>query len=141
MWRPMLGRLPSGASDLPEERPEVTEGGACSHRLHVRLPARTAADLLARAASQGLTVSATARQLIRLGLDQEHATDSTGSGQELLTLSALVAAEHAVLMVASILPEGERRMHSLAERAAQAAERRLARVRDSVSATAEEDSR
>ena len=41
-------------------------------------------------------------------------------------LAALTAAEHAVLMVASILPEGEQRIRALAERAGQAAEVRLA---------------
>jgi hypothetical protein len=45
----------------------------------------------------------------------------------------LVAAEHAVLMVASILPEGEQRMRSLAVQATQAAEERLAHMRDLVS--------
>ena len=46
--------------------------------------------------------------------------------QQSATLAALVAAEHAVLMVASILPEGESRLSALAERASQAAEERLA---------------
>jgi hypothetical protein len=44
-------------------------------------------------------------------------------------LAALTAAELAVLMVASVLPEGERRMRSLSERAALAAEERLALFR------------
>ena len=51
------------------------------------------------------------------------------SGESAATLAALAAAEHAVLMVASILPEGERRMRSLAGRAAEAAEERLALFR------------
>ena len=46
------------------------------------------------------------------------------------TLATLVAAEHAVLMVASVLPEGERRMRELRPLAARAAEERLALFRD-----------
>ena len=95
-------------------------------RLHVRLPASTGADLLARAASQGLTLSATARQLIQLGLARDVPPLDAASDHAIVAMSALVAAEHAVLMVASILPEGERRMRELAARAAAAAEERLA---------------
>ena len=112
-------------NDLPEDRQSLTACRTPGRRLHIRLPAKTAADLLARAASQGLTVSATARQLIQFGLAEDHATHGTGSGHEVATLSALVAAEHAVLMVASVLPEGERRMRELGQRAALAAEERL----------------
>jgi hypothetical protein len=46
-------------------------------------------------------------------------------------LAALTAAELAVLMVASVLPEGQRRMHELAPEAALAAEERLALFRES----------
>ena len=46
------------------------------------------------------------------------------------SLAALVAAEHAVLMVASILPEGDRRMRELAPQAAIAAEERLTIFRE-----------
>ena len=53
------------------------------------------------------------------------ATDSPAS------LAALVAAEHSLLMVASVLPEGERRMHELGAKAAAAAEDRLALFRES----------
>ena len=42
-----------------------------------------------------------------------------------LLLATLLAAEHAVLMVASILPEGERRRQELAARAAVAARERV----------------
>jgi len=41
-------------------------------------------------------------------------------------LATLVASALVVLMVASVLPEGEQRMRSLAQRACQAAEERLA---------------
>ena len=99
-----------------------------SRRLHVRLPATTAAELLARAEAGGLSVSAVARQLIRLGLDDS----STRAGEDirLLALCALVAAEHAALMVAAVLPDGRRRMQELSIEAAAAAERRLATFTD-----------
>jgi plasmid stability protein len=99
-----------------------------SRRLHVRLPATTAADLLARAAAGGLSVSAVARQLIQLGLD-----DSSGPASEdfrLLALCALVAAEHTALMVAAVLPDGRRLMVELGVEAAAAAEQRLAMLKD-----------
>jgi hypothetical protein len=41
-------------------------------------------------------------------------------------LAALTAAEHAVLMVASVLPEGQRRLRELSPAAATAAAERLA---------------
>ena len=45
-------------------------------------------------------------------------------------LAALTAAEHAVLMVASVLPEGQRRMRELGAQAPAAAEERLALFKD-----------
>jgi hypothetical protein len=73
-----------------------------------------------------LTVSATARQLIQRALAEEVGQSDAGANHAIVAMSALVAAEHAVLMVASILPEGERRMRELGERASLAAEDRLA---------------
>jgi hypothetical protein len=54
-----------------------------------------------------------------------------GSRDSPATLAALTAAELAVLMVASVLPEGQRRMHELAPDAALAAEERLALFKES----------
>jgi hypothetical protein len=76
-----------------------------------------------------LTLSATARQLIQLGLARDIPPDAA-SDHAIVTTAALVAAEHAVLMVASVLPEGQRRMHELASRAATAAEERVAALVD-----------
>lgn len=73
----------------------------------------------------GLTLAAAVRLLVARGLrPQEVAGDSPA------LLATLTAAEHAVLMVASILPEGEQRMHTLAARATQSAEERLALFRE-----------
>ena len=110
---------------MPKD-PEVNGAGSTrSRRLHVRLPAAAAAELLAHAASAGLTVSATARQLIQLGLAAGSPEHSGAHEHARVALSALVAAEHAVLMVASVLPEGERRRRELGALAIQAAEDRL----------------
>lgn len=49
---------------------------------------------------------------------------------ERASLAALLAAEHSLLLTASVLPEGERRVAALAERAAAAAEDRLALFSD-----------
>ena len=70
------------------------------------------------------------RQLISAALSLDSV--GAGSGDSPAALAALTAAEHAVLMVASVLPEGERRMRSLAERAGVAAEERLALFRSSI---------
>ena len=73
-----------------------------------------------------MTLSATVRQLIQLGLAQDIPLLGAASDHAIVAMSALVAAEHAVLMVASVLPEGERRMRELATRAVAAAEERMA---------------
>ena len=83
-----------------------------------------AADLEAFAQRQGLGWGPAIRLLIGRGLELEATWRS--SAESPAALAALTAAEHAVLMVASILPEGEQRMCALAERAGQAAEERLA---------------
>jgi len=70
------------------------------------------------------------RHLVSAGLSLDSV--AAGSSDSPAALAALTAAEHAVLMVASVLPEGERRMRSLAERATEAAEERLALVRASI---------
>jgi hypothetical protein len=65
--------------------------------------------------------------LVRGGLELDAQRPAAVTADDsLIALAGLIAAEHAVLMVASILPEGERRMGSLAGRAAQAAEERVA---------------
>jgi hypothetical protein len=73
----------------------------------------------------------TIRLLVRRALKPEaEKAAARPPDDSLAALAALTAAEHAVLMVASVLPEGERRMRSLGERAIQAAEERLALFRE-----------
>ena len=67
------------------------------------------------------------RELAAEGLASASATDSRPPESPLL-LATLLAAEHAVLMVASILPEGERRRRELAAKAADAAQERIGLV-------------
>ena len=94
-----------------------------SHRLHIGLPLELKAEIATFATEHGLGLGAAIRLLVSEGLRPDvRPTDQASPA----TLAALTAAEHAVLMVASILPEGEQRMHSLSERAAEAAEARLA---------------
>ena len=98
-----------------------------SRRYQIRLPELLAAGLERFANEHALGLSPAVRLLVCRGLETEgngpRATDKTDSPA---ILAALTAAEHAILMVASVLPEGEHRMRSLAERAAVAAEERLA---------------
>src|SRR5260370_41750491 len=98
-----------------------------SRRYGLRLASPLSPDLEDFARHHELGWGPSIRLLIRRGLELEArsgraalASDSPAS------LAALTAAEHAVLMVASILPEGEQRIRALAERAAEAAEARLA---------------
>jgi len=84
-------------------------------------------ELEAFAQKHGLGLSSAVRPLDTKGLQAEgSANDFGGKRESPATLAALVASELVVLMVASILPEGEQRMRSLAQRACQAAEERLA---------------
>ena len=98
-----------------------------SRRFQIRLPDLLAAGLEKFANRHGLGISPAVRLLVCRSLETDRngcrAVDKTDSPA---TLAALTAAEHAVLMVASVLPEGERRMLSLAERATEAAAERLA---------------
>ena len=100
-----------------------------SRRFHLLLPADFDADLRRFARSSGLGVAAALRQLATKAL-REDARSANGHGESASTLATLVAAEHAVLMVASVLPEGERRMRELGPQAAIAAEARLAMFRE-----------
>jgi hypothetical protein len=100
-------------------------GVSRSHRFHLGLPADLATELAGFAKVHGLGLGPSIRLLVRRGLNPE-LDRAVGSRESAPALAALLAAEHAVLMVASVLPEGERRMHELGQRASLAAEERLA---------------
>jgi hypothetical protein len=98
-----------------------------SHRYHVRLAPAVAKELEAFAQKHGLGLSSAIRLLATKGLEAESLAGGISPKRESpAALAALVASELVILMVASVLPEGEQRMRSLAERAFQAAEERLA---------------
>ncbi len=98
-----------------------------SHRHHVRLAPAVAMQLEAFAQKHGLGLSSAIRLLATKGLEAEGSANDIGAKRETpAALATLVASELVVLMVASVLPEGEQRMRSLAQRACQAAEERLA---------------
>ncbi|HVC77473.1 MAG TPA: hypothetical protein VND96_13255 [Candidatus Micrarchaeaceae archaeon] len=105
-------------------------GTSRGHRLQVSFTEAQRAAIAERARGAGLSLSATVRKLVSAGLSLDSV--AVGSSDSPAALAALTAAEHAVLMVASVLPEGERRMRSLAERAGVAAEERLALFRSSI---------
>jgi len=98
-----------------------------SRRYELRLASPLSSDLEDFARGHELGWGPSIRLLIRRGLELEvRSRRASLASDSPAALAALTAAEHAVLMIASILPEGEQRMQALAERAAQAAEARLA---------------
>jgi len=106
-------------------------GVGISHRIQVRLDGDLLSQLRRFAEERGLGLSPALRLLATRSLQDSgrEAGVSPASGER-ARLAALLAAEHALLLTASILPEGERRMAGLAERAASAAEERLALFSD-----------
>lgn len=101
---------------------------SASRRFHLRLPAALEADLVDFACERGLALAPAIRLLLgnALASDQRLAHEDS-----VAALASLTAAEHAVLMIATVLPEGQRRMRELAPRAAIAAEERLRLFRES----------
>jgi hypothetical protein len=99
-----------------------------AHRLQVAFTSAQRAAIAEQAARAGLSLSATVRQLVAAALSLDGEPGLRGDSQA--ALAALVAAEHAVLAVASVLPDGERRIAELAPQAAAAAEQRLAMFRE-----------
>ena len=104
--------------------------GRSSRRLQVRFGRQLFADIGERARHNGQSLSAIVRQLVSMALTLD--TEPGPRPDSPAALAALVAAEHAALMVAAILPDGERRLHELAGEAAIAAEERLAAFRETV---------
>jgi hypothetical protein len=96
-----------------------------SRRINLRLNAEQFADVTAYARQRGLRNSPAVRLLIAQSLHGE-----TSRAEAPAAFAALIAAEHAVLMVASVLPEGQRRLGELGAQAAAAAEERLALVQE-----------
>lgn len=102
----------------------IDVGTRQSHRIQVAFTTAQRSALIERARHSGQSLSATIRQLVAVGLRFD--TEPGPRSDSPAALAALVASELAALMVASILPDGERRMHSLAGRATEAGAERLA---------------
>lgn len=123
--RKFAGRRQDGLLDVH------VRGVGISHRIQVRLDGDLLSQLRRFAEESGLGLSPALRLLaarsLRAAGREEGGSPAVG---ERASLAALLAAEHALLLTASVLPEGERRMAALAERAASAAEERLALFSD-----------
>jgi hypothetical protein len=80
------------------------------------------------AQTHGLGLGPAIRSLIGYALRLEATAPGVGESplDSAAALAALTAAEHAVLMVASVLPEGQRRLRELSPAAVTAAAERLA---------------
>jgi hypothetical protein len=115
-------RTLSGGSSV-----NIREGVSASRRFHLWLPWALNTEIQTFARQHGLDSSSAIRLLVGRGLHASEVSAVDSSSDSPVLLAALTAAEHAVLMVASVLPEGQRRMHELAPQAALAAEERLAR--------------
>lgn len=99
-----------------------------TRRLQVSFTDAQRGAISQRALHAGQSLSATVRQLVATALTFD--TEPGPRPDSPATLAALVAAEHAALMVAAVLPDGRRRMQELASEAAAAAEERLALFRE-----------
>ena len=101
----------------------IREGVRSSRRYQLRAREPLATDLETFAAASGMSVCAAIRLLAREALD----TRQSGTrGDSPAALAALMATEQSLLAIAAVLPDGERRIGELAERATAAAELRLA---------------
>jgi hypothetical protein len=99
-----------------------------SQRLQIAFTAGQRLAIAERARRSGLSLSASVRQLVSTALTFDSEPGSRSDSPA--ALAALVAAEHAALMVAAVLPDGQRRLQELGPQAALAAEERLAMFRD-----------
>ena len=106
----------------------IDVGTPQTRRIQVRISASQRSAVAERAKQSGLSLSAVVRQLVAAALTFD--TEPGPRFDSPAALAALVAAEHAALMVALVLPDGERRMLELGPRAAAAAEQRLALFRE-----------
>jgi hypothetical protein len=103
---------------------------SASRRFHLYLPTDLESRLRTSASRRGVALAVVIRQLTAQALEIEERRADSRPLESPVMLAALVAAEHAVLMVASVLPDGEHRMQELGPQAAAAAEERLDMFRE-----------
>jgi hypothetical protein len=104
------------------------DGMSSSRRFHLLLPPDLERRLREFAASRGTALAVAVRELADQGLASSNGQVGPRDADSPVLLATLLAAEHAVLMVASILPEGERRRTELAAQAAVTAQERIGMV-------------
>lgn len=103
-------------------------------RLQIRVPGQLQRTLEACADRSGLSTVGLVRVLLEEALATSPATASEAlkshrGTSELVSLSALVASEHAIKLYELIIPEGSRRSREARALALEAAERRIEEVR------------
>ena len=112
----------------------LTSGRDRVVRLQVRVPGQLHRTLEACAERSGLSTVGLVRVLLEEALAESPATASEAlksrrGTDDLVSLSALVASEHAIKLYELIIPEGSRRSREARTLALEAAERRLEEVR------------
>ncbi len=94
-------------------------------RLHVQLPAELERELRTVGEDLGVGIGPAIRVVLRRWLESERGGTARESSA---AVASLIAAEHALLVVASILPGGRSLVDGLADEATAAAGRRIALV-------------
>jgi hypothetical protein len=103
---------------------------SAKRRIHLQLPSDVEQAVRAIGEDHGTAgLGPAIRLVLRRGLGA--AAEGSACHDCAAAMAALVAAEHAVLMVAAVLPEGQRRVRELAPQAAVAAEVRLSHLQES----------
>ena len=101
---------------------------SAKRRIHLQLPSDLERELRLVGQQHGVGLGPAIRILVRRGLDRD------GEHQRCrdcaAAVAALIAAEHTLLVVASILPQGTSLIGGLATEAVAAAEQRLALVEE-----------
>jgi hypothetical protein len=103
---------------------------SAARRIHFQLPSDIERAVRALGAEHGIGgLGPAIRHVLTRGLGRDE--EDKACRDCAAATAALVAAEHAVLMVSAVLPEGQRRMRELAPQAAVSAADRLSLVRES----------
>jgi hypothetical protein len=102
---------------------------SAKRRIHLQLQSEMEQEVRAIGADLAIGLGPAIRMVLRRGLNAAEEGKTCRDCEA--AMAALVAAEHAVLMVATVLPEGQRRVRELAPQAAVAAEVRLSLLRES----------
>ena len=110
----------------------IREGVKFSRRYQLRLGEPLNSELEAFAQAHELAACAAIRLLLRGGLD--HDRNQLGAFDSPAAVAGLIAAEQTLLVVTSILPGGRTLVAGLAAEAAEAAQKRIALLREVVPA-------